>query len=197
MNFNQQKRKILAIATSFLGLVGTGFAVAPLLLSMKPGARARAAGGPVQVDVSDIEPGQQLTLEWRSKPVWVLHRTDQILESLTDPIMLTHLKDPKSKISRQQPPYAQNQYRSINQKYLVAVGLCTHLGCVPLFRPEIGLDSRGSPWPGGYFCPCHGSMFDFAGRVYASVPAPTNLVIPPHHYISDTLLEIGTDETST
>jgi ubiquinol-cytochrome c reductase iron-sulfur subunit len=196
MSVDETKRRALTIATSTLGLIGVGFAATPLVLSMKPSARARAAGGPIQVDLSKLEPGQQLTLEWHSKPVWVLYRTDPILKSLGDPSMLAYLKDPDSKETQQQPLYARNQYRSINPNYFVSIGLCTHLGCVPLFRPEIGLDSRGNPWPGGYFCPCHGSMFDFAGRVYKSVPAPTNLIIPPHHYPEDKLLVIGTDKTT-
>jgi ubiquinol-cytochrome c reductase iron-sulfur subunit len=159
---------------------------------MLPSARAKAAGAPVEVDISKIEPGQLLTVEWRGKPVWILRRTPEMLKSLNevDPL----LADPESKVVDQQPPYAQNEARSINPQILVLVGICTHLGCSPDKRLDVGaVSGLGDDWKGGFFCPCHGSKFDLAGRVYKNVPAPTNLVVPPHAFLSDTRIVIGAD----
>jgi len=145
----------------------------------------------VTVDISKLQPGQQMTVEWRRKPVWVLRRTPAMLEALSG--LREQLRDPDSGAASQQPAYASNEYRSLRSAYLVAVALCTHLGCVPSFRPEVAAPDLGPNWVGGYFCPCHGSRFDFAGRVFKGVPAPLNLEIPPHRYAGDTEIEIGTD----
>jgi len=164
----------------------------PFIESMLPSARARALGAPVEVDISKIEPGQQLTVKWRSQPVWVVHRTAAMLARLKDNAPL--LVDPDSRVETQQPPYARNLYRSIRPDIFVVIGICTHLGCVPLQRFAVGEASGlGQNWPGGYFCPCHGSKFDLAGRVFKNVPAPTNLVVPPYHYATDTRIVIGVD----
>ena len=188
---NPRRRRLLVI-TSGLGIVGTAFAATPFVLSMMPSARAKAAGAPVEVDISKVEPGQLLTVEWRGKPVWILRRTPEMLKSLSEDTNL--LADPKSVID-QQPNYAQNETRSIKPEYLVLVGICTHLGCSPAQRLTAGAASGlGDDWPGGFFCPCHGSKFDLAGRVFKHVPAPTNLVVPPHAYLSNTRIIIGVDQ---
>jgi len=187
---NPKRRKLIA-ATAGLGAVGTGFAAVPFVMSMTPSARARAAGAPVEVDISKLAPGQMLTIEWRGKPVWILNRTPEMLGLIkkTD----ERVVDPESEVA-QQPPYAQNDGRSIKDKYLVVVGICTHLGCVPLTKLQDGaVSGLGDDWTGGFFCPCHGSKFDLAGRVYKNVPAPTNLVVPPHSYLSDSRIIIGVD----
>jgi ubiquinol-cytochrome c reductase iron-sulfur subunit len=189
---NPRRRRLLAI-TSGLGVVGTAFALTPFVLSMMPSARAKASGAPVEVDISKLEPGQLLTVEWRGKPVWILHRTPEMLKSLAASEKL--LADPGSAVTDQQPEYAQNEARSIKPEILVLVGICTHLGCSPDKRLEAGVASGlGDDWKGGFFCPCHGSKFDLAGRVYKSVPAPTNLPVPPHAYLSETRIIIGADQ---
>jgi len=147
----------------------------------------------VTVDFSKIEPGQQITVEWRQKPVWVLRRTPAMLEQLNAPTHVRRLRDPYSQVSSQQPAYARNALRSIHAEHLVVIGICTHLDCVPSFRPEVAAQDLGFDWPGGYFCPCHGSRLDLAGRVFKGVPAPTNLEIPPYRYLSETVVEIGVD----
>ena len=185
------RRKFLVGATSALSVIGAIGIATPFVASWKPSAKAKAAGAPVKVDISKIRPGEQIRAEWRGKPVFVLRRTPEMLESLkanTD-----RVADPKSE-KPQQPSYATNEGRSINPEIAVLVGICTHLGCSPQFRPEVGASDLGDDWLGGYFCPCHGSSFDLAGRVYKSVPAPTNLVVPPHSYESDNVLIIGVDE---
>ncbi|OGI69118.1 MAG: ubiquinol-cytochrome c reductase iron-sulfur subunit [Candidatus Muproteobacteria bacterium RBG_16_60_9] len=187
------RRRQLLIVTTGLGLVGSGFAAVPFVKSMQPSARAKAAGAPVEVDISGIEPGQLKTVEWRGKPVWILRRTPEMLASLKADLEV--LADPESAVAAQQPAYAQNATRSIKPEVLVVVGICTHLGCSPDKRVEAGAVSRlGSDWPGGFFCPCHGSKFDLAGRVYRNVPAPTNLVVPPYKYLTDTRVVIGEDQ---
>ena len=189
---NPRRRRLLVI-TSGLGLVGTAFAATPFVLSMMPSARAKAAGAPVEVDISKVEPGQLLTVEWRGKPVWILRRTPEMLKTLKEDE--NFLADPKSSVDSQQPAYAQNVTRSIKSEYLVLVGICTHLGCSPAQRLEAGaVSGLGDDWPGGFFCPCHGSKFDLSGRVYKNVPAPTNLEVPPHTYMSDTRIIIGVDQ---
>lgn len=188
---NRTRRRLLAV-TSALGAIGAGFVAVPFIASMTPSARARAMGAPVEVDISKLEPGQRLVVEWRGKPVWIVRRTAAMLETL--PRLDAELADPKSEASVQ-PIYAQNQARSIKPEILVLVGICTHLGCSPLAKLEPGAGSGlGADWLGGFFCPCHGSLFDLAGRVYKNVPAPTNLVVPPHGYLSDTLVIIGLDK---
>ncbi len=159
-------------------------------MSMMPSERAKAAGAPVEVDLSKLEPGMLLLVEWRGKVVWILDRTPEMLATLKK--LDSQLADPNSD-KPQQPQYAQNETRSIKPAILVVEGVCTHLGCSPIFRKDIAPADLGPDWLGGFFCPCHGSKFDLAGRVYKSVPAPTNLVVPPHMYLSDSLLLIGSD----
>ena len=188
---DRRKRRFLVAATSVMGSVA-GVAVAvPFVLSMNPSARARAAGAPVEQDISKIEPGMMITIEWRGKPVWIVHRTPEMLASL--PKIDSEMVDPKSSV-KQQPDYARNEVRSIKPEYLVLVGICTHLGCSPSQKLTAGAESgMGTDWPGGFFCPCHGSKFDLAGRVFKGVPAPINLEVPPYAYLSDTRLIIGSD----
>ena len=185
------RRRFLTAVTSGVGLVGCAAALVPFVSSMTPSARARAAGAPVEVDISKLEPGQMLTVEWRGKPVWIVDRTETMLENLDT--LTDQLSDPMSEQS-DQPQYATNEYRSIKPEYLVVVGICTHLGCAPTKKFEMGAASGlGEDWKGGFFCPCHGSKFDLAGRVYRNVPAPTNLQVPPYKYLSDTKLLVGVD----
>jgi len=181
---------VLVAATSVVGAVGAGFALVPFIASMNPSAKARAAGAPVEADISQLEPGAILRVKWRSKPVWVVSRTPEMLEAL--PTLDGQMVDPASEVP-QQPEYCRNATRSIKEQYFVVIGICTHLGCSPTFRPEFAPDDLGAQWRGGFFCPCHGSRFDLAGRVYKGVPAPTNLVIPVHTYINDTTILVGED----
>ncbi len=187
---DKSKRQFLTTALSVVGAVGTGYLAVPFLSQMQPSAKAMAAGAPVEVDISKIEPGQLIRVAWRGKPVWVLYRTPEVLDILEKDTR--KLADPTS-IESEQPDYVSDNLRSIKPEIFVAVGLCTHLGCSPTFRPEIAPTDLGKDWKGGFFCPCHGSGFDLAGRVYRSVPAPTNLVIPPYRYITETLIIIGED----
>jgi ubiquinol-cytochrome c reductase iron-sulfur subunit len=190
-NTNTGRRRFLTAATTVVGAVGVGFALVPFVSSMQPSAKARAAGAPVRADISKLESGQMIRVKWRGKPVWLVKRTDDMLEAL--PSLDPELRDPDSE-QPQQPPYAQNGYRSIKPEILVTVGICTHLGCSPTYRPDVGAADLGADWQGGFFCPCHGSRFDRAGRVFKGVPAPLNLEIPPHRYLSETELVIGEDE---
>ncbi len=185
-----KKRRMLTAATSVVGAIGTGFVAYPFLAAWAPSEKAKAAGAPVEADISKLEPGQMLTVKWRGKPVWIVRRTEKNLADLPtlDPI----LADPESAMP-QQPEYCQNAQRSIKQEYMVAIGICTHLGCSPTYRPDMAPEDLGPEWKGGFYCPCHGSRFDLAGRVYAGVPAPTNLVIPKHTYITDTQILVGED----
>mgnify|MGYP001828002291 FL=1 len=186
-----KKRRMLIAATAGMGAVGAGFALVPFIKSMNPSARAKAMGAPEEADISKLEMGALLRVKWRGKVTWVVRRGEKTLADLkanTD-----HLADPGSE-QQQQPEYCKNEFRSIKPEFLVAVGICTHLGCSPTYRPDVGAaDMGGDAWLGGFFCPCHGSKFDLAGRVYAGVPAPTNLVVPPHQYLSDTTILIGED----
>ncbi len=184
------KRRFLIAATSVVGAVGAGFWLVPFVSSMLPSEKAKAAGAPVEADIGKLEPGQLIRVEWRGKPVWILKRTPEALASLD--AIEGELRDGVSEQSIQ-PEYCKNAGRSIKPEIFLAVGICTHLGCSPTFRPEIAPSDLGKDWQGGFFCPCHGSKFDLAGRVYAGVPAPTNLVIPPHKYITDSLILIGED----
>jgi ubiquinol-cytochrome c reductase iron-sulfur subunit len=186
------RRRFLVAATTAVGGVGAVVAAYPFLASMQPSARAQAAGAPVEADVSKLESGAIMTVPWRGKPVWIVHRTNNMLTRLADSSLLGHLRDPNSE-QAQQPDYCKNKYRSIKPEYAVLIGICTHLGCSPTFRPEAGAADLGQDWPGGFFCPCHGSRFDLAGRVFQGVPAPLNLVVPPYRYQSDTVLLIGED----
>lgn len=187
---DRSKRRFLIAATTVAGGVAGVAVLTPFVMSMMPSQRAKAAGAPVEVDIGKIEPGMLLTVEWRGKPVWIVHRTKEMLDLLGKHD--DRLRDPKSE-EPQQPDYCKNPTRSIKPEYLVAVGVCTHLGCSPTFRKELGPADLGADWPGGWFCPCHGSKFDLAARVFKDVPAPTNLVIPPHTYLSDARLLIGED----
>lgn len=185
-----QRRKILTGATGVVGATGATFLAIPFVSSWQPSEKARAAGAPVDVDISKLQPGQMVTVSWRGKPVWVVRRTPEMIEGLAG--VESQLRDPASDVS-EQPEYCKNSGRAINDEYLVVVGICTHLGCAPLFRPAVGSPDMSADWQGGFFCPCHGSRFDLAGRVFQSVPAPTNLEIPPHHYLSDTKIRVGVD----
>ena len=183
-------RRFWIAATAVTGGVGLTATAVPFVASLAPSERARAAGAPVDVDLQGMTEGELRTVEWRRQPVFVLRRSPAMLESLDQHDEL--LADPQSKRS-DQPTYAKNVDRSIRPEYSVIVGICTHLGCIPTFRPTPGAADIGASWPGGFYCPCHGSKFDLAGRVFKNVPAPTNLVIPPYHFASDTSLLIGVD----
>ena len=189
-NTNTGRRRFLTAATTVVGAVGTGFVLVPFISSMQPSAKARAAGAPVRADISKLEPGQMIRVKWRGKPVWLVKRTDEMLETL--PTLDGDLRDPES-LQPMQPEYAQNGTRSIKPEILVTVGICTHLGCSPTYRPDVAPADLGPDWKGGFFCPCHGSTFDLAGRVYKGVPAPLNLEVPPHRYLSDDEIMIGED----
>ena len=184
------RRRFLITATSVAGGIASVAWATPFILSMMPSERAKAAGAPVEVDISKLEPGMLLLVEWRGKVVWILSRTPEMLASLTT--LDGKLSDPNSE-REQQPEYAQNLTRSIRPEILVTTGVCTHLGCSPVYRKEIAPADLGPDWLGGFFCPCHGSKFDLAGRVYKNVPAPTNLLVPPHIYLSENVLLIGSE----
>jgi len=187
---DQNKRRFLTSTTAVVGAVGAGFVAVPFLASWAPSERAKTAGAPVEVDISKLQEGQLLTVEWRGKPVWIIKRTQQNLKDLAT--LDDNLRDPASD-NDQQPAYAANATRSIKPEVVVMVGICTHLGCSPTYRPEMAPADLGEDWKGGFFCPCHGSKFDLAGRVYKSVPAPLNLEIPPHFYKSDRTILVGED----
>ncbi len=184
-------RRQLLLVTSAAGGVAAAAAAVPFVASLTPSERAKAAGAPVEVDIGKLAPGQMMTVEWRGKPVWLLNRTKEMLDSLTN--TEGEVSDPNSD-KPMQPEYAKNETRSIKPEILVAVGICTHLGCSPSEKFKTGAESGVSAdWPGGFLCPCHGSTFDMAGRVYKSKPAPDNLEIPPHKYLSDAKILIGED----
>ena len=183
---NPSRRKFLTQATTIIGGVGAGFAAVPFLGSWMPSKRAEALGAPVEVDIAKLEPGAQLTVAWRGRPIWIVRRTPKALETLAKTEEL--LRDPNSE-DDMQPLYAKNKYRSIKPDFLILVGLCTHLGCVPSYRPELG--AIDASWLGGFYCPCHGSKYDLAGRVYKGVPAPTNMEVPPHRYLGEGTILVG------
>jgi ubiquinol-cytochrome c reductase iron-sulfur subunit len=185
-----KKRRMLTAVTTVVGAVGAAYVAVPFLSSMQPSAKAKAAGAPVEADFSKLEPGQLLRVKWRGKPVWLVNRTDEMLKNLMT--LDDQVGDPTSEQSMQ-PEYCKNATRSIRPNLFVALGVCTHLGCSPSFRPELAPADLGANWKGGFFCPCHGSRFDLAGRVYKAVPAPLNLAIPPHKFLSDTTILIGED----
>jgi ubiquinol-cytochrome c reductase iron-sulfur subunit len=187
------RRHFLTVATVVTGGAGVIATAVPFVSSFKPSARAQALGAPIEVDVSKLEVGALLKVEWRGHPIYILRRSDEMLASLKKDNAL--LRDPESKDS-EQPPYAMNEYRSIKPAYLVLEGVCTHLGCAPMPRFEVAPADLGPQWPGGFLCPCHGSKFDLAGRVFAGVPAPTNLGVPPYRYINDNTILIGSDTGS-
>lgn len=190
---NQGKRRFLLGASIVWGGIGTVAAAVPFAWSLWPSERAKAAGAPVEVDISKLEPGQQITVEWRGKVVWVINRTPEMLATL--PKMDSRVVDPKSEVDHQ-PKDCQNEDRSIKPEIFVAVGICTHLGCSPTYRPQVAPPDLGPDWLGGFFCPCHQSKFDLAGRVFKGVPAPTNLVVPVYKYLSDTRIRIGEETRS-
>ena len=184
------RRHFLTVATVATGAVGAAFAITPFLASWKPSARAKAMGAPIEVDISKLESGALMKVEWRGKAVYIVHRTPEMLAALK--ANDGHLRDPQSNES-DQPQYAKNEARAIKPEYLVLVGVCTHLGCAPLDKFTPGDATVSSDWPGGFFCPCHGSKFDMSGRVFQGVPAPTNLPVPPYKFASDTRIVIGAD----
>lgn len=188
---DQSKRKFLIAATSVAGGVAVAAVAVPFVTSMLPSERAKAAGAPVEAEISKIEPGSMITVEWRGKPVWIVNRSQAMLDALA-----SHddkLSDPKLEVISQQPDYCVNPSRAIKPNIMVLVGICTHLGCSPSPKLQTGGD-MGADWTGGFFCPCHGSKFDLAGRVFSGSPAPINLVVPPHKYISDSVVLIGADD---
>ncbi len=185
---DKSKRQFLTSALTVVGAVGSGYLAVPFLAQMQPSVKTMAAGAPVEVDIGKMEVGQLIRVAWRGKPVWVLNRTPEVIETLKT--LDAELRDPLSNDS-EQPASSKNQARSLKPEIFVAVGLCTHLGCSPTFRPEVAPIDLGEKWKGGFFCPCHGSWFDLAGRVYRGVPAPTNLEIPPYRYASETRIIIG------
>lgn len=189
---NEGRRRFLTAATSVVGAAGAVGVAVPFVASWNPSAKAKAAGAPVKANLGKIEPGQMVVVEWRGKPVYIVRRTPETLANLSK--MNDKVRDPES-VEPQQPAYAQNEARSIKEEFLVLLGLCTHLGCAPQYRPEVGTAALGgADWMGGFFCPCHGSKFDLAGRVLKGVPAPINLEVPPHRYDSDTVITIGEDQ---
>ena len=185
---DRNRRHFLTVATAVTGLVGVGAVAVPFLASLKPSARAQALGAPVEVAIGAMQPGEMVRVLWRGRLVFVLRRSKEMLERL--PAGVDKLRDPDSGVVEQQPEYAVNEYRSVKPEFLVVEGSCTHLGCAPLEDFEV---RPAEDWGGGFFCPCHGSKFDLAGRVYKGVPAPTNLRIPPHRFVRDDLILIGQD----
>jgi len=185
---NRSRRNLLIGGMTAVGVAGAGYVVVPFVKSWQPSAKARAAGAPVKINISKIEPGQMITEEWQGKPVFIVRRTKETLDNLKK--LNDQLKDPSSAESKQ-PSFAKNEWRSQKDEYLVLVGICTHLGCSPKHRPGIG--EIDASWLGGFFCPCHGSKFDLAGRVFKGVPAPTNLEVPKYYFESDTVLVVGLD----
>ncbi|KRB02354.1 ubiquinol-cytochrome c reductase iron-sulfur subunit [Lysobacter sp. Root690] len=191
---NTGRRRFLTATTAVVGAVGAGFAAVPFIKSWNPSARAKLAGAPVTADISALAEGQRLVLEWRGQPIWIVKRSEAILKAL--PTLDGHLRDPKSENLDQQPAYvraANPELRSIKPNISVLVGLCTHLGCSPEMKAEIRPEAFDPEWKGGYFCPCHKSRFDMAGRVFQGVPAPINLLVPPHYYADDNTIIIGVD----
>jgi ubiquinol-cytochrome c reductase iron-sulfur subunit len=192
---DRDKRRFLTLLTTGVGAIGVGFAATPFVLSMTPSARARAAGAPVEVDISKLEPGQMMTVEWRGKPVWIVRRTKEMLDAIK--ASDDKVADPNSarKPGELTPEYARNEFRSRPDKseILVVVGICSHLGCSPQDKFKSGPEAFEADWKGGFYCPCHGSLFDLAGRVYKNKPAPDNLKVPPYKYLSDTKILIGDD----
>jgi ubiquinol-cytochrome c reductase iron-sulfur subunit len=188
------RRRFLTATTAVVGAVGAGFVAVPFIKSWNPSAKAKLAGAPITADISALAAGTRMVLEWRGQPIWIVKRTKQMLDVL--PTLDSRLRDPKSTNLDQQPEYAKNEFRSIKPEISVLVGLCTHLGCSPELVAEIKPEPFDPNWKGGYFCPCHKSRFDMAGRVFDGVPAPINLLVPPHHYENDTTIVIGVDPSN-
>ena len=188
-NVDSAKRRFLTTATTVVGAAGVAATSIPFISSMLPSEKAQAAGAPIEVDISKLEAGQRITAEWRGRPIWIVKHTEQTIKQLkanTD-----KLRDPNSEVTEQQPECCQNPLRSIREDIVVLIGICTHLGCSPVYRPELAPEDLGADWQGGFFCPCHGSKFDLAGRVYQGVPAPTNLQVPPYYYINENKILVG------
>jgi ubiquinol-cytochrome c reductase iron-sulfur subunit len=190
---NKSRRRFLIGSTTLVGAAGGVGAAVPFVGSWNPSARALAAGAPITIDISRLEPGELLgpMPAWRGQPVFVMRRDEEILANLRD--NTTHLADPNSEVPEQQPGYAQNEFRSRKPELMILVGICTHLGCSPQLFAEVEPQDFAPDWKGGFFCPCHGSMFDLAGRVFTGVPAPTNLRVPPHYFVNDTVVVVGLD----
>ncbi|HEU4485928.1 MAG TPA: ubiquinol-cytochrome c reductase iron-sulfur subunit [Povalibacter sp.] len=189
---DQGRRHFLLVATTVTGVAGAALTAVPFLASWKPSARAQALGAPVDADVSKLEPGAIMKVTWRGKAIYIVRRTPEMLATLSSAEVIDRLRDPDSKES-EQPAYASNTDRSIKPELLVLIGVCTHLGCAPLNRFQPQDPELGATWPGGFYCPCHGSKFDLAGRVFKDVPAPLNLAVPPYRFLNDGVIEIGTD----
>ena len=191
---DQGRRRLLTTATAITGAIGAAFVATPFLASWKPSARAKALGAPIEIDLSKLEPGAMLKMEWRGKPVWVVRRTPEMLKQVENatPFVL----DPNSDASVQ-PDYAKNPARARNPEYLVVLGVCTHLGCAPLPKFDAADVTVSADWPGGFYCPCHGSKYDLSGRVFKSMPAPANLAIPPYAFLNDTRIMVGGDSAQS
>lgn len=186
------RRHFLVVATTVTGVAGAAAAAYPFLASWQPSARARALGAPVEQDISKLEPGALMKVNWRGQAIFIVRRTPEMLATLTASTLAEDLRDPQSNES-EQPPYAKNDARALNPEILVLVGVCTHLGCAPLARFAPQDAELGADWPGGFYCPCHGSKFDLSGRVFKDVPAPVNLRVPPYRFLNDNVVQIGVD----
>ena len=186
------RRHFLLVATTVTGLAGAAMTAVPFLASWRPSARAQALGAPVEQDISKLEPGAVVKVNWRGQAIFIVRRSPEMMKQLEDPALAERLRDPKSEQS-EQPKYALNDVRSLKPEYLVLVGVCTHLGCAPLSRFQPADAELGADWPGGFYCPCHGSKFDLAGRVFKDVPAPTNLKVPPYRFVTNDVVQIGVD----
>lgn len=189
---DNSRRHFLLVATTVTGIAGAALTAVPFIASWKPSARAQALGAPVEQDISKVEQGAMIKVNWRGQAIFILRRTPEMHERLDDPDLTQQLRDPESEES-EQPQYARNPVRSLKPEYLILVGVCTHLGCAPLGRFQPNDPELGADWPGGFYCPCHGSKFDLAGRVFKDVPAPLNLRVPPYRFINDGLVQIGVD----
>tara|TARA_B100001105_G_scaffold86605_1_gene68690 strand:- start:236 stop:829 length:594 start_codon:yes stop_codon:yes gene_type:complete len=192
-NKSLNRRNFLANLTKVMGGVGGIFAVIPFLSTMSPSEKAKSAGAPIEIDVSGLKPGAFKVVEWRGKPVWVVRRTAEMINNTQEDNDI--LTDPKS-LEEHQPKYTQNKFRSLNPEYLVLLGVCTHLGCSPLYKPNSKTAELGLDWKGGFFCPCHGSKFDLSGRVHRGMPAPYNLEVPPYYFVSESRIIVGKDGES-
>ncbi|MDY6946984.1 MAG: ubiquinol-cytochrome c reductase iron-sulfur subunit [Pseudomonadota bacterium] len=186
------RRHFLLVATTVTGIAGAAMTAVPFLASWKPSARAQALGAPVEQDISKLEPGAMVKVNWRGQAIFIVHRSPEMMKALEDPALAERLRDPKSEQS-DQPKYAQNEARALKPEYLVLVGVCTHLGCAPMSRFQPADAELGADWPGGFYCPCHGSKFDLSGRVFKDVPAPLNLKVPPYRFVTDGVVQIGVD----
>ena len=186
------RRHFLLVATTVTGVAGAALTAIPFLASWKPSARAQALGAPVEADISKLEPGAMIKVNWRGQAIFIVNRTPDMRAKLDSAELTAQLRDPESKES-EQPPYAKNSARALNPEYLVLVGVCTHLGCAPLSRFQPGDAELGADWPGGFYCPCHGSKFDLSGRVFKDVPAPLNLKVPPYRFVTAGVVQIGVD----